>query len=733
MTLATAIVLGTSFVASTAVSAPASLTAETVGIVKPTGKWHLDFDGQNVQLWFGGRSDQPLLGDWDCDDIDTPAVYRANGRIYLTNDNVTGVASDTLFFGTKGDIAVAGDWDGDGCDSFGVYRPSEAKFYLSNALTTGPAEIDFFFGGDGDLPLAGDWDGDGSDSVGVYRPDAGTAYLTNGIVTATADTTVPFGEPGDIILSGDWDGDGVDALGALRTADDTVRLLGSIEGPDETTIATGGLVGTPVSGLLERVVTVAPVGSALENGAELRRAADYVADQSPTSGRPWTIRVAPGTYDLSATIPGVELPPFTSLAGTAGAADTVLVYEVFGPSGAAVLAQSSSRLAHFTIEADFGFASGTGIDAVGDTEVEDVVVKIDTTRSAEGIVVRGTTTVSSSTLDIRSSRTAVPIRVEATGEVSVSATTITAHGSFTGAIGFSNSGNASIAGSTITVTAGAFGTPCSGIINLGGELNITDSDITVCTEPLGGPNPPEPGTGVNVEAGPVNIVGGTINASQWSIQGTANVTVTDTELGAPVSGPVTCTNTVYGFAVFPDNCPGQPILYRINAGGEAIELVDGTAQWTSDLLVPPSPFVNFDLVSPGNIASHTIATLDASIPPGTPPEIFESERWDAEELPEMTWRFPVPYNLPTEVRLYFSSGFDGASLPGDRVFDVLIDGVLVLDDYDIVADVGHSVGTMKVFFITTDIDGIDIEFRHTEASADNPQVNGLEVLVSPAR
>ena len=97
----------------------------------------------------------------------------------------------------------------------------------------------------------------------------------------------------------------------------------------------------------------------------------------------------------------------------------------------------------------------------------------------------------------------------------------------------------------------------------------------------------------------------------------------------------------------------------------------------------------------------------------------------------MLWHFPVPYNIETEVRLYFSSGFDGASLPGDRVFDVLIDGVLVLDDYDIVVDVGHGVGTMRSFPITTDIDGIDIEFRHTEASTNNPQINGIEVLVTP--
>ena len=730
-TLAVAVGLALALMAGGAVPGSAALSTETIGIAQPNGKWRLDFGGQDVTFWFGAGSNQPLLGDWDCDDIDTPAVYRSNGRIYLTNDNVTGVASDTLFFGTHGDIAVVGDWDNDGCDSFGVYRPSESKFYLSNSLVTGPAEADFFFGVTGDAPLAGDWDGDGFDTVGVYRSTTGTAYLTNGIVTAEADKTVVFGEPQDLMFTGDWDGDGVDTLGVLRSTSDSVHLLNSNDEPEETIIPTGGLNGVPVSGLLERVITVSPVGTALENGEELRRAAAFVASRDPSSERPWTIRVEPGSYDLSATIPGLELPEFTSFLGTATAPETVLIYNILGPSGSAVVA-GSSQLEHFTIQADFGFASGDAIQALGNTEVNDVVIDIDTTRSATGILVRGFATINDSILNVVSARTAVPIVVEETGEVSVSSTTIFTNGSFTGSHGFYNFGTAAIANSTITVTPGAFGTSCSGILNFGGELTITDSDITVCTNSLGGPNPPEPGTGVDVEAGTVTITGGTVNASRWAVQGTDMVTITDTTLGAPVTGDVTCTDTVLGFALFPTQCPGQPYLYRVNAGGSTIDGADGTAHWTADVIAPPSPFVNFDLLAPGNIDAHSITAFDATIPLATPTEIFATERWDAVELPEMLWHFPTPYDLTTEVRLYFSSGFDGASLPGDRVFDVLIDGMVVLDDHDIVADVGHGVGTIKSFLITTDIDGIDIELRHTEASANNPQINGLEVLLAVA-
>jgi hypothetical protein len=730
-TLAVAVGLGLAFMASGTVPGAAALKAETIGIVQPNGEWHLDFPGQDLTLWFGAGNDQPLLGDWDCDDIDTPAVYRSNGRIHLTNDSVTGVASATLFFGAHGDIAVVGDWDNDGCDSFGVYRPSESRFYLSNSLVTGPAEIDFFFGGSGDVPLSGDWDGDGFDTVGVYRSTTAVAYLTNGVVTAEADTTVVFGRPDDVMFTGDWDGDGVDTLGALRATSDSVHLLNSNDDPEETIIPAGGLGGVPVSGLLERVVTVIPVGTALENGEELRRAAAHVAGHHPSSDRPWTIRVEPGSYDLSATIPGLEVPESTSFLGTATAPETVLIYNVGGPAGSAIVA-GSSRLEHFTIQANFGFASGIAIEALGNTEINDVAIDIDTTRSATGILVSGFVTIGDSTLNVVSARTAVPIWIEETGDVAITDTDIFTRGSFNPTWGVVNIGTASIDTSSITVVPGAFGTPCAGVVNIGPELTITNTEIDVCTAPLGGPNPPEPGTGVDVEAGTVTITDSTIHASEYSVSGNSLVTVTQTNLGAPVNGPVTCTNTVFGFALFPTECPGQPYLYRVNAGGSTIDPGDGTAHWTADLSIPPSTFVNFDLVVPGNVDAHSIAVFDATIPLTTPVEIFATERWDGVELPEMRWNFPAPYNLTTEVRLYFSSGFDGASLPGDRIFDVLIDGVLVLDDYDIVAEVGHGVATMKSFLVTTDFDGIDIEFRHTGASANNPQINGLEVLLAVA-
>ena len=67
--------------------------------------------------------------------------------------------------------------------------------------------------------------------------------------------------------------------------------------------------------------------------------------------------------------------------------------------------------------------------------------------------------------------------------------------------------------------------------------------------------------------------------------------------------------------------------------------------------------------------------------------------------------------------------------PGARKFDVWIDGNLVLDDYDIVADVGHQVGTMKTFEVVSD-GVVDVDFGNVK---NRPIVNAIEVLGSPDR
>jgi hypothetical protein len=157
------------------------------------------------------------------------------------------------------------------------------------------------------------------------------------------------------------------------------------------------------------------------------------------------------------------------------------------------------------------------------------------------------------------------------------------------------------------------------------------------------------------------------------------------------------------------------VLYRVNAAGPALLAADGGRNWTTDA----------GLVSGGN-ATNWGATVprDATVPATTPADLFATERWG-----EQDWNFPVTAGKNVTVRLYFTNQYDGTSQAGQRVFDVLVDGVTRLSNFDIVAAAGNRVGTMRAFAITTDADGVDVDLR---AITENPLVNGIEIVDNDA-
>ncbi len=180
-------------------------------------------------FFFGNPGDDPFLGDWDGDGVDTPGMYRpSDGKVYLRNSNSPGIADIEFFFGDPGDVPLIGDWDGDGDDTVSVYRPSQGKFFIHNQLGSGnrglgKAEIEFIFGDPFDDPFFGDFDGDGKDSVGVRRGN--TFYWRNKLSSGPADNTgLRFGDPFDDPLFGDWDGDGLETPGLYRPSSGTLFL-----------------------------------------------------------------------------------------------------------------------------------------------------------------------------------------------------------------------------------------------------------------------------------------------------------------------------------------------------------------------------------------------------------------------------------------------------------------------------------------------------------------------------
>ena len=233
---------------------------DTVGVVdETTGMWFLrDGSGGTTSFYFGDPGDVPFVGDWDCDGVDTPGLYRqSDGFVYLRNTNTQGVADVTFFFGNPSDVPLAGDFDGDGCDTVSIYRPTEARFYIINTLGSdggglGAADSTYLFGDLGDQPFVADFDGNGTDTVGLHRSSTGLVYYRNRHTQGTADGAFVYGNPGDRMVSGVWASGGPgasDTVGLYRPSVGAFYLRNSnTAGNADVVVEYGNRVMAPIAG-----------------------------------------------------------------------------------------------------------------------------------------------------------------------------------------------------------------------------------------------------------------------------------------------------------------------------------------------------------------------------------------------------------------------------------------------------------------------------------------------------
>jgi len=224
-----------------------------VGMVdRARGLWQL----RGSRFYYGNPGDFPFVGDWDCDGIDTPGLYRqSDGYVYLRNTNTQGNADTRFFFGNPGDIPLAGDFDNDGCDSVSLYRPSQQRFYIMNELGSedgglGAADYSFLFGNPADQPVVGDWDGDGVDEVGLHRSSSGYFYFRDTLDTGTADGHFYFGNPADRFIAGDWGMvDGRDTPAVFRPSNGTMYFRHTLtQGDADYQFVWTGIGTSPVAG-----------------------------------------------------------------------------------------------------------------------------------------------------------------------------------------------------------------------------------------------------------------------------------------------------------------------------------------------------------------------------------------------------------------------------------------------------------------------------------------------------
>jgi len=146
---------------------------------------------------------------------------------------------------------------------------------------------------------------------------------------------------------------------------------------------------------------------------------------------------------------------------------------------------------------------------------------------------------------------------------------------------------------------------------------------------------------------------------------------------------------------------------RINVGGAAYTDSAGHV-WSAD--------------SGFNTGITTTATVPVT---GTAdPALYETIRWDSASAPELQYSFPVA-NGVYRVNLLLAEQWSGAFFPGGRVFSVQMEGVTLLPNVDVFAEVGANAALVKTAIVSVSDGQLDIQFLHV---IENPSFNGLEIV-----
>lgn len=269
-------------------------------------------------------------------------------------------------------------------------------------------------------------------------------------------------------------------------------------------------------------------------------------------------------------------------------------------------------------------------------------------------------------------------------------------------------------------------------VPIGDQVDITYTIEGISAMPQADFAPDESlnGAGTAVFTGTATIVGGSADL-QLPID-----ILQDLDVEGPETFAVTLQSVSQGYSIgaaatvvtiqdddFDDEGDGGP-LYRVNAGGPLVAATDGGPDWMADTSGAPSPF----LIETGtNLTAGGSVTPGATVPSEAPAALFATERFDFSFDPAMEYAFDVTPGGSYEVRLYLGNSFIGTSEVGDRVFDVAIeDDVLAnLDDIDLSARFGHSVGGVISNTVTVSDGTLNIEFLH---GVENPLINAIEII-----
>lgn len=163
---------------------------------------------------------------------------------------------------------------------------------------------------------------------------------------------------------------------------------------------------------------------------------------------------------------------------------------------------------------------------------------------------------------------------------------------------------------------------------------------------------------------------------------------------------------------------GTPV-YRINSGG-----VDETGtglDWTGERQTVPSPY----LVSTSQLTTGSWSWSSG----GTnfteaPDDLFGNYRYDLSYGEEMSWEFPAEPGI-YRVSLFFIER-DASATTGSRMFDVFLEGAVVLTSYDLYDTYGYLIPVQEDFYVSPVGSVIDIDFDHVSGAGD-PLISGIQI------
>lgn len=230
---------------------------------------------------------------------------------------------------------------------------------------------------------------------------------------------------------------------------------------------------------------------------------------------------------------------------------------------------------------------------------------------------------------------------------------------------------------------------------------VTDSDggVTGATLESGFDLPA--GTGLNASTGAI-----TVTDPSLLVAGSYSLSITTVD---SMSG-----STLHSIVLTFD---AKLLPLNINSGGGEVAFTDVT--------------FSADAFFTGASTTFT-ATSNPEIANTEMDEIFRTERFGN---PGATFGYEVELpNGDYMVTLHFAEIFwgtqdgDPTGGEGSRVFDVAIEGVMVLADYDIFSEVGANAATAKEYTVTVADGMMNIDFS---ASVDNPKISAIQIEKMP--